>query len=247
MEDANFDRSVANQAISYLFVEENWIRDTYTELTASPCGMRQGDDPADMLFMDLAVNNDLDYLIEATHSEFSKMCYREGLHRCWFDLIILRDMYRDWAVKCGVALHATVTRRLLEALVVMMSPIIPHWCEHIWMAVFLKPTSVTRASWPVYTPYNKLMRKQMLFFNNFMKNIRQHILKSKIPANATTKEAQIYISSKFDPKKEEILKFMSPLFDTKDHPKAFPSDLIKTLQTFIASDVDMKKDTKVSY
>ena len=47
-----------------------------------------------------------------------------------------------------------------------------------------------------------------------MKNIRQ-ATKTKTPATtATSKTAQIYISSKFDAKKEEILKFMQTQFNT---------------------------------
>lgn len=47
-----------------------------------------------MCFMDRAFNNEIDYLVEATHAEFTKMCYRDGIHRAWFDMVIVRDFYR---------------------------------------------------------------------------------------------------------------------------------------------------------
>lgn len=47
-----------------------------------------------MGFMDRAFNNEIDYLIEATFTEFSKICYRDGIHRAWFDMMIVRDFYR---------------------------------------------------------------------------------------------------------------------------------------------------------
>ena len=95
MEDANFDRAVANQAVTYLFIEEEWIKLVIADTVGGK--LRTGD----LTFMDKTFDNEVNYLIEATHSEFSKMCYREGLHRCWFDMTIARDMYRDWSIKCG--------------------------------------------------------------------------------------------------------------------------------------------------
>ena len=256
LEDANFDRSVANQAISYLFVEELWIKEMVSELSSSTSTLFRKSDTSDtnnMLFMDKAVNNDIDYLIEATFQEFSKMCYRDGLHRCWFDLIILRDLYRDWGAKCGLPLHETIIKRIINAMTIMMSPIIPHWCEHIWLNVLNNKTSITEASWPVYTNYDKLLRKQILFFNNFMKNIRQSVLNTKTkPAPSTTntantKNVQIYISSKFDNKKEEILKFMQKQFIiTEEGKNGFKTDFLKSMKDYIENNPNLKKDTKVS-
>lgn len=73
MEDANFDPSVANQAVSYLFVEEEWCRLMIDEDKNGK--FRTGP----MLFMDVGLNNEIDYLIQETYSEFQQMRYREGM------------------------------------------------------------------------------------------------------------------------------------------------------------------------
>ena len=120
LEDANFDRSVANQAIAYLYNEEEWIRQTLAEvekgtlrdgkpllytvylhckqrtyisllLTLSHC-LSSGEES--LCFMDKAFNNEIDFLVEATLTEYSRMCYRDGIHRAWFDMVIVRDFYR---------------------------------------------------------------------------------------------------------------------------------------------------------
>lgn len=52
----------------------------------------------------------MDFLVEATCAEFSRMCFRDGIHRCWFDMMIIRDLYRDWAVRCAIPMHAAVVR-----------------------------------------------------------------------------------------------------------------------------------------
>jgi leucyl-tRNA synthetase len=90
LEDANFDRAVANQAVTYLHNEEEWIRTMIAE--AKSGSLRQGADS--LCFMDKAFNNEIDYLVEATMQEFTKMCFRDGIHRAWFDMMIVRDFYR---------------------------------------------------------------------------------------------------------------------------------------------------------
>jgi hypothetical protein len=45
-------------------------------------------------FMDRAFNNEIDYLIEATHADFTRINFRDGIHRAWFDMVIVRDFYR---------------------------------------------------------------------------------------------------------------------------------------------------------
>jgi predicted unusual protein kinase regulating ubiquinone biosynthesis (AarF/ABC1/UbiB family) len=44
--------------------------------------------------MDRAFNNEIDYLIEATHADFTRINFRDGIHRAWFDMVIVRDFYR---------------------------------------------------------------------------------------------------------------------------------------------------------
>ena len=172
MEDANFDTSVATQAISYLYVEEEWIQSKVQEMKSG--ALREGS----FLFMDHAFMNEISYLVEATALAFDKICYREGIHRCWFDMLIARDLYRDWSTRCDIPMHKDVLTRFFESIVITMSPICPHWCEHIW-GVLGNETSVFQARWPTYTPYDKLIRKQYIFFRAFLKNIRQAAIKSK--------------------------------------------------------------------
>ena len=112
-------------------------------------------------------------------------------------------------------MHVDVITRFINALVVMMSPICPHWSEHIWGLLGKRQTqavgtaqseaqavqysSINHTSWPVYTPYDRDIRKQYLFFCSFMKNVRQLNLKTKV--TGTVKHLQVYISSVFEPKK----------------------------------------------
>lgn len=86
MEDANFERSVANQAIIYLFNEEEWIMSVLADARNNT--LREGD----LSFMDRTLLNEIDFLVEASFIEFEGMRYRDGLHRCWFDMVIARGI-----------------------------------------------------------------------------------------------------------------------------------------------------------
>lgn len=231
LEDANFDRSVANQAITYLFNEEEWIKSVIADKSAGK--LRSGE----MMFMDKAFDTEINYLVEATFIEFEKLCYREGLHRCWFDMTIVRDIYRDWSSRCEIPMHEAVVLRFINALVVMMSPITPHWCDHMWSLIG-GSGYVVNALWPTFTPYDRLIRKQFTFFRDFLKNARQMILKTKV---ATPRGAYVYVASIYDEKKVTMLKFLQSICDERGE---LPSDLMLSMKNFLESQPDLKKDTK---
>jgi leucyl-tRNA synthetase len=231
MEDANFDRAVANQAISYLFTEEEWIRSVYEDKSKNT--LRNGE----MLFMDRAFMNEIDFIIEATSERFEAMCYRDGIHRCWYDAMIARDLYRDWSNKCAIPMHDAVLTRFVTATVIMMTPICPHWCEHIWSDVIGNTSSVCDASWPAFTPYEPLVRKGYSFFRDFLKTIRQAITKLKSPVT----RADVYIASTYEPNKVAVLQYLQTQCSSVG---TFPDDILSKLKVFLASRDDLKGDTK---
>lgn len=231
MEDANFDRSVANQAIISLFIEEEWVKSVVADRKNG--NLRNGD----MMFMDSAFMNEIDYIIDLTARKFESMCYRDGLHQCWFEAMLVRDLYRDWSSRCNIPMHEAVLTRFIEATVVMMAPICPHWSENIWCDILEKPGSVCDASWPASSPYDPLMRKRYSFFKDFLKNARQAILKLKQP----TKFAEVYLASTYETTKITVLDFLQSQMLSNG---TFPEDILSKLKDFLSSREDLKKDTK---
>lgn len=239
LEDANFDRSVANQTISNLFVEEEWIRSVMADAAAG--NLRIG---GDLMFMDRAFNNEIDFLIEETQKEFTKMCFREGLIRCWYDMMIVRDMYRDWATRCGIPMHESIVRRFIEALAVMLSPICPHWCDCIWEVIGLSTSacpSICAASWPAFTSYDRALRKEFIFFRDFLKNIRPVVSKLKV---APPRGVHIYLASTYEAGKVEVLKYMNTVAnaDTGELPATFKTT---DLKAFLEGSAELKSQTKL--
>jgi leucyl-tRNA synthetase len=234
LEDANFDRSVANQAITYLYNEEEWILSVLAENTAGK--LRDGE----LTFMDKTLLNELSYLVDATYNEFNSMRYRDGLHRCWFDMTIARDLYRDWALKCNIAMHKSTVLHFIEALVIMISPICPHWAEGMWAKLRNSTEeSVCNVSWPTVTPYDKLVRKQYIFFRDFLKNARQAAIKAKVTG---TKTLTAYLANTFEAKKITLLKYLASVVNDEGQ---LPDDFLKQMKEYLESTEELKKDTKI--
>jgi leucyl-tRNA synthetase len=191
----------------------------------------------EMCFMDRAFNNEIDFLIAATFAEYDKMCYRDGIHRAWFDMMIVRDFYRDWSLKCNVPMHQTVALRFVDAVAVMMAPITPHWCEHVWGLLGRKGT-VNDAAWPAFQPADRMLRKEYLFFRDFLKNIRMGTIKLKV---ASPKYACIYLASTYEAVKVDVLLHMQGQCDAEGK---FPSDFIKGLKPYLESQPQLLPHTK---
>ena len=238
MEDANFDMKNADEAVSRLFVEEKFFRDVLADKEAGK--LRKGA----MNFMDSAFHNEIDYLIETTFNNFEGMRYRDGLQSGWFNMMIARDSYRDWAYRCDVAMHEDVLLRFVSAVTVMMVPITPHWSENLWAALPIpapKAASVCDAGWPAWKPYDRFIRKQYTFFLDVLKNSRQQLIKSKLPAGA--KAGYIFLSSHYEDKKITLLKWMQTLADPVTG--VLPADFIQRMKAHLENSPELKADTKL--
>lgn len=234
LEDPNFDRSVANQAVSYLFVEDEWIS---AFLLDEAEGRTRGGAADELSFMDRAFANEISVLVEATGSHFNGMRFREGLHTGWYDMIIARDLYRDWATRCGRPLHGAITRRFVEALLLMMQPITPHWSEAMFEKVF-GPTSgsVCMAAWPAAQPVDALLRKEYGFLKAFIKGARLAALKVKGKAGQG-KTARVFVAKSYEDKRVEVLRFL------QQQPMPLPATLPKDMKAFLEARDDLRADT----
>jgi leucyl-tRNA synthetase len=119
LDDANFSRDIADNAILTLVTEETWI----TEMMTSE-NLRSGDD---LMLMDKILLNEVNRAIATTGECFANMRFKDGLKACWFEMLLARNEYRTWSKDSDIPMHKDVVLRWVEALVVMICPICPHW------------------------------------------------------------------------------------------------------------------------
>ncbi len=99
--------------------------------------------------------------------------------------------------------------------------------------------TVGDAKWPAFTPYNRQVRKEYLFFRDFLKNIRLTALKLKVPA---PKCAYVYLAVTYEEKKVEVLRYMQMQCDPEGR---FAADFLKEFKAYLESNEQLKGETKV--
>ena len=119
MDDANFSRETADNAILSLINEEAWIIETL----AKP-DLRRDEE---LNFMDQVLINETNRLITAATTACKGLQFRDGLQKGWFEMLLARSEYRAWCQDSGLSEHRDVVRRWAETLVILMCPICPHW------------------------------------------------------------------------------------------------------------------------
>ena len=149
LEDANFLEKTADDAILKLFTEKEWIQDALKE------PMRDGP----FSWNDQVFNSEMNKIINLTDKSYSNMLYREALKFGFYDLQNARNEYRKATTGKGQVsisesetfegMHKDLILKFIEVQALLLSPITPHWSEHIWKEILGKTSSVTQALWPV--------------------------------------------------------------------------------------------------
>jgi len=71
---------------------------------------------------------------------FARMKFHEALRTGFYELQTARDVYRA-SVK---SMNRRLIQRFMRVQLVLLNPIIPHYCEYIWRNLWTKHISVCR-------------------------------------------------------------------------------------------------------
>ncbi|BDA46666.1 Leucine-tRNA ligase, cytoplasmic [Coccomyxa sp. Obi] len=141
MDDANFEHQTANGAILRLTKEIVWLEET---LQAAAAGdLRSGE----LNFADRVFKNEIDSAIQETRQAYDGMMFREALKAGWYDLHKARDTYRSFVQEEGM--HKDLALRFAEVSTLLITPICPHTCDHIWRNILGRKGSALTAGFPV--------------------------------------------------------------------------------------------------
>ncbi|KAJ5322300.1 hypothetical protein MYU51_015977 [Penicillium brevicompactum] len=190
IQDANFDEAVANSSILRLYTLKEWIEEVAKDET-----LRTG--PADA-FADKLFSNELNNLVRETQKHYQDTDFKLALKSGLYDFISARDSYREAVTAAGVGMHRDVVLRYIELQALIMSPIIPHWAEYIWLEVLKKPETIHFARFPVVPePSAELTAAQ-----NYVRGTASNIMSSE--ANFAKKLSKGKAAG-FDPRKPKKL------------------------------------------
>jgi len=214
LEDANFSRETANQAILRLTTLETWAVEVMGKIEAGE--YRTGE----LTFLDQVFANEISRLASETHKGFSTMTYRDALRPCWFDMHNARDEYRDLL---NGDLHADVVRLWLEVLSIILSPVCPHICEHLWTEVLKNDGLVVEQLWPKLPAEDRMLTRKASILRSALRNFRLEKDKSAKPAKGkdppATNKATIFVAKEYLPFQQTVLKVLDEIeLDENNEP-----------------------------
>jgi leucyl-tRNA synthetase len=119
LDDANFSRETADNAILSLTNEDSWITETLGSSDLRTDG--------ELNFMDRVLQNETNRLITACGNAFAGMQFREGLQHGWHEMLLARNEYRSWCQDSSIPMHKEIVRKWAESLIILICPVCPHW------------------------------------------------------------------------------------------------------------------------
>lgn len=170
-DDGNFEKVTANAAILRLTKELAWIM----EAVAPSSGLRTGErNLADRVF-----SNAISCAAHAARTAYDNMMFRDALKASMYELENARDAYR---LQLGAdGMHKDVLDEYLDVSVRTLTPICPHWCEHVWGQVLGKEGSVLVAGWPEVAAPDFELKMAAEFIEKLVGQLRSAISKKEAP------------------------------------------------------------------
>jgi leucyl-tRNA synthetase family protein len=226
LSDANFESDVANGAIILLQNELDWA----DKMTSPETDLREGDD---LTLQDKLFLIRMDECIREADAMYEAMKISMAMKSAFNDMRITRKGYRDYHEKCDLRMHRGVVRKFLEALVIMASPVMTHWSEHIWRNILKNEGTVTRASWPSESGLPKELLVQDKYLQDAVTNFRKKLM-SKKKAKGAAKNVKpktrsiIYVQTTFPSWKKKALEWLDSKWDEETNsikdPKAIKAE-----------------------
>ncbi|KDR74066.1 hypothetical protein GALMADRAFT_141803 [Galerina marginata CBS 339.88] len=139
IEDANFEEKAANANILRVHTLLAWCE----EMVKDQDNLRHG--PRN--YHDSVFEEEVNDLINITQSHYEATNYKDAHKFGFYDFQSTRDWYREVTAKVGM--HADLVLYWIRNAALLVTPIAPHFTEHIWSSTLKQPKSVQTALWPV--------------------------------------------------------------------------------------------------
>ncbi|SOV04995.1 probable CDC60 - leucine--tRNA ligase, cytosolic [Ustilago sp. UG-2017a] len=139
IEDANFEEKTANANILRLHTLIEWCN----EVVSNKSKLRTG--PKDS-FWDKSFENQMNNLIQLTNDAYAKALYKDATKFGFYELQTARDLYRE--ATSDIGMHEQLVLRWIRTQALLITPIAPHFAEHVWRNFLGETGSIQTARWP---------------------------------------------------------------------------------------------------
>ncbi|XP_020245845.1 leucine--tRNA ligase, cytoplasmic [Asparagus officinalis] len=234
MDDANFVFDTANAAILRLTKEIAWME----ELIAAESSLRVG---SPSTYADRVFANEIDIAVKSTERHYSEFMFREALKTGFYDLQTARDEYR---LSCGSGgMNRDLLWRFMDVQTRLITPICPHYAEHVWKNLLKKDGFAVNAGWPdanspdlTLKKANKYLQDSIVLMRKLLQKQVSGSRKPKKGAQAAPQPANkpttglIYVNELYQGWKEECLRILQNKFDAEKGSFAPDSEILEALK-----------------
>ena len=181
MDDANFEEAAANAAVLKLHSQIKQV-EAFLENKATYKNVSEDQ----YSFFDLVFLNQINKAIILTEKSYEITHFKDALRTGYHELQSARDRYRN-SVDSEAAMDVKLLQRFYEVQAILLTPIAPHFCEHIWSLLGHKGT-ITRASWPIAQSVDEKLLEQHDYLQDVASIIREKV---KLFQNADKKKTKL--------------------------------------------------------
>jgi len=196
VEDANFDEKTANASILRVHTLLQWCE----EMIKEEPNLRHGP----RTYHDKVFEEEINDLINITKGHYENTDYKDALKYGFYEMQTARDWYRE--VTADIGMHVELVRYWIRVSALLVTPIAPHFTEHIWSSLLQEPKSIQLALWPEPShPVDKAIVDSGAYMRNTVKMIRDAELNIVKKINKG-KKGKGGSDAPFDPKKPKSVR-----------------------------------------
>lgn len=231
VEDANFVEKMADSGLLRIHAYLEWVKEIIPQIQT----LRNGE----FNFNDTVFNNEMNKKLQETEDNYEKMLFKEALKTGFYEFQALRDNYREM---CLDGMHKNLVIRFVEVQTIILSPLCPHTCEHIW-GLLGKSESIMNASWPSSDAVDVSLSQAAEYLDEAIHGFRlrkKAMMTNKYTKNFVPNSGTIYVAKIYATWQNIVLGKLRNLYEA--NKKQFPEN--KTIAQELGILKDLKPYTK---
>ncbi|OCH88938.1 leucine-tRNA ligase [Obba rivulosa] len=216
IEDANFDEKTANANILRLHTLMAWCEEMMQDRSKLRQGARN--------YHDKVFEEEVLDLINITKSCYENTHYKDALKYGFYELQTSRDWYREVTQEIGM--HVELVEWWIRVAVLLITPIAPHFAEHIWTTVLQESCSVHTARWPESREVDRSIVDAAAYMRGTIKTMRDAELallkkmnkgrQGQAPYDPTKPRAvRIYVATSFPTWQDQCVQIVQDAYAPK--------------------------------
>lgn len=205
LDDANFVRETASGFVLKLTTLIQQATENMADTSFRKGELKQ----FDRIFL-----NVINELIIKTKSYYQSMQFRLVLNTAFHELTTEFSQYKMYTDN---DIHADVMRRYYEVLTLLLTPLAPHFAEHMWQSILKMEGNVVNQLFPVCdAPVSFALTLSHRIVKDVIKEIRTQVMKlAKKRPNIDV--AVVYVAPDYADWQKKVLVMLKEIYEKNDH------------------------------